>query len=253
VDGDLVGEKSDPSCDRAHGVAGATLCDRPLGCVAEPGAALHQSLGAEMTQLMSKTVRGGQHEGLEFVPRYGARANDTSTGHGVHTQRFSMPVVSAWDGEPVAAKCLAGGANCVEFVGLGAVLAGFLAGTIELDHPLTSTRQCSCETTAVARGALDGPRSLTRVGVCFGPADCFVVAGRISPESFGRDHAAGVGVDDRGGDPVAVGIDADVVIDKFCKHESWCLLVGTEWSVPARRELLRQGCDESHQTRWTGF
>ena len=35
-----------------------------------------------------------------------------------------MSVVSAWDVEPVAAERLAGSANGVEFVGLGAVLAG---------------------------------------------------------------------------------------------------------------------------------
>ena len=90
-----------------------------------------------MTRLLSKIVGGGQHERFEFVDRSRARPDDTGACHGVHTQGFSMLIMGAWNVEPVAAKCFAGGAHGVEFVGLGAVLAGLFAWPIELDHPPT--------------------------------------------------------------------------------------------------------------------
>jgi|GEM_PF-5037778 len=182
-----------------------------------------------MAQLLSKIVRGSQHEGFEFVRRSGARSDDASSGHGVHTQGFSVSVVGAWGVEPVAAECLASVANCVEFVGLGAVLAGFLAWPIELDHPLTDTAKGSGKAAAIACGPLDGPCSFTRNGEPLCPSDGFVVADRISRESFGCNDAGGVCIDDRGGDPISVWVDADDVIDKFCKHGVCASLVGTEW------------------------
>ena len=190
---------------------------------------------------MSKIVRGGQHEGFEFVGRSRAGPDDASACHGVHTQGFSVSVVGAWDVEPVAAERFACGANSVEFVGLGAVLACLLAWPIELDHPLVDSCESGGETAAVARGALDCPRSFTRDGERFGPTDGFVVAGRVGRESFGRDDAGGAGVDDCGGDPVSVGVDADDVIDKFCKHGDGASLVGTEWSVPAWERTATTG------------
>jgi hypothetical protein len=39
------------------------------------------------------------------------------------------------------------------------------------------------------------------------------------PEAALRDDAGGSGVDHGEGDPVPVGIDADDVLDEFCKHE----------------------------------
>ena len=80
-----------------------------------------------MAQFLSQIIWCGQLERLEFVDRSRASPNDPSTCHGVHTQGFSVSVVSARLMESVATECFAGGSNGVEFVRLGAVLAWFLA------------------------------------------------------------------------------------------------------------------------------
>ena len=49
------------------------------------------------------------------------------------------------------------------------------------------------------------------------------VAGRCEA-TFGND-ARGGRVNDGEGDPVAVGIDTDHVMDEFCKHDEWNLRV----------------------------
>ncbi len=176
---DLVVETPDPSSDRPHRVAGTTLGDWSLRCVSERGAALDQRFRREVTQLVSKIVGCGQHEGFEFVDRSRAGAHDAGACHGMHTQGFSMPVVCTRNVEPVATERFASGAHGIEFVGLRAVFAGFLAWPIELDHPLADTRKSGGEPASVTGGALDGPRSLTLDGELFGPADGVVVAGGV--------------------------------------------------------------------------
>jgi hypothetical protein len=67
VELDLVVERDDPTGDRAHRVAGASLGDRSLRRVREAGAALRQRIRREAAQLMTEFVGSGQHECYEFV------------------------------------------------------------------------------------------------------------------------------------------------------------------------------------------
>ena len=132
-----------------------------------------------MAQFLSQIIWCGQHEGLEFVDRSRASPNDPSTRHGVHTQGFSVSVMSTRLMEAVATECFAGGSNGIEFVRLRAVLACFLAWPIEFGHPLADTSERSGEPAAVARSPLESSRTFTRDGELFGPADGFVVAGCV--------------------------------------------------------------------------
>ena len=64
-----------------------------------------------MAQFLSQIIWCGQHEGLEFVDRSRASPNDPSTRHGVHTQGFSVSVMSTRLMEAVATECFAGGSS----------------------------------------------------------------------------------------------------------------------------------------------
>ena len=65
---------------------------------------------------------------------------------------------------------------------------------------------------------LDSPRSFAGLGVGVGPAERFVVAVAVRGEPLRCDDAGGVGVNDGGGDPISVGVDANDMVDQFCKH-----------------------------------
>ena len=137
VDCDLFVEMLDTSSNDAHRVADTALSDRPLRRSSERGASRDQGLGGETSQLAAKLVGRCQHQSFEFVDRSGARPDHSGSGHGVHTQGFSVPVMGARCVKPVSAKCFACCSNCVEFGGLGAVLCRPLVWAIELDHPLS--------------------------------------------------------------------------------------------------------------------
>jgi hypothetical protein len=93
----------------------------------------------------------------------------------VHTDRLADAVVGSRHAQPVTAECLAGGADGVQSVGLGAVLA--LAGRpVELDDPLATPAECCGEAPAVAGGALDDPGTLDVDAVGVDEVDGVVVA-----------------------------------------------------------------------------
>jgi hypothetical protein len=137
----------------------------------------------------------------------------------VHTQGFSMTVMGPGRVQLVPAEDLACCSDRVEFVGLRAVLGWPLVWAIELDHPLTDTRQRSGQAASVASGSLHSPAAIAGRRVDVGPLDGFVVAVVVRRELRGCDDAGRLGVQDGGGDPIPVGVDADDVIDKFCKHD----------------------------------
>src|SRR5215203_1087722 len=88
-----------------------------------------------------------------------------------------------------------------------------------------SPRQSGAQATPVAARALDHPRpfGLAAVGVDEIDGVVIAVAGRREA-ALGNDAGAG-GVEHSESDPVSVGVDADHVMDEFCKHERWNLRV----------------------------
>jgi hypothetical protein len=136
----------------------------------------------------------------------------------VNTDRLTNALVSSRDAEPLAAEHLASGANRVKGVGLGAVL-GLAGRPVELDDPLAAPVEGDGEPTPVAGRAFDHPGPLAVDAVGVNKRDGFVVTVPRSWEAALGDDASAASIDNGEGDPVAVGIDADHVIDKFCKHD----------------------------------
>jgi hypothetical protein len=105
---------------------------------------------------------------------------------------------------------------------------------------------------SVAGRAFDDPGPFGVDAVAIDQLDGVAVAvcGGWEP-AFG-EHARRAGVDDREGDPIAVGIDADDVMDEFCKHDggtSECGCFGRCRSGRNRYARTVMG----HTVRWTGF
>ena len=147
----------------------------------------------------------------------GAGTHRCGPGHGVHPDRFADTVVSSRDAEPLTAEHLAGGADGVQRVGLRAVF-GLAGRPVELDDPLAVSIERDGEATPVAGGALDHPGPLTVNAVAVDEHDGLVVAVLGRWEAALGDDAGAAGVEHREGDPVAVGVDADHMVDEFCKH-----------------------------------
>jgi hypothetical protein len=145
-------------------------------------------------------------------------------GDGVDADRFAHPVVDSRDAEAFAAEHLAGGADGVQGVGLGAVLA-LAGGPVELDDPLAAPCERDSEATPVARRPLDHPGPFGAVTVAVDKGDGLVVAVAGRREAAFGDDAGAAGVQHGEGDPIAVGVDADHVVGEFCKHDEWNLSV----------------------------
>src|SRR5829696_145503 len=142
----------------------------------------------------------------------------------MNADRLTETLVSSRDAEPLAAEHLASGTDSVEGVRLRAVLR--LAGRpVELDDPLAGAFERHGEAAPVAGGALDDPGPLAVDAVAVNERDRVVVTvSRCWEAALGDDAGAG-GVEHRQGDPVAVGVDADHMVDEFCKHGGWNLRV----------------------------
>ena len=191
--------------------------DGAAGTVAELGARGDLAGGAQPAELGAERFVGGDDHRLELVDRSGAGAHCCGPGHGMDTDRFADAVVGSRDAEPLAAEHLAGGADGVQGVGLRAVF-GLAGRPVELDDPLAVPFERHGETAAVAGGALDDPGPFAVDAVAVNEVDGVVVAVAGRWEAALGDDAGGAGVEHREGDPVAVGVDADHVIDEFCKH-----------------------------------
>ena len=136
----------------------------------------------------------------------------------MNTDRFACALVSSRDTEPLAAEHLTGCADGVQGVGLRAIFR--LAGRpVELDDPLAVPFQRDGETMPVAGGALDHPGPLAVDTMAVNERDGLVVAVLGGWEAALGDDASTGGVEHGEGDPVPVGIDADHVVDEFCKHD----------------------------------
>lgn len=136
----------------------------------------------------------------------------------MHADRVTHPVMGSWDAQPVRPEGLAGGADGVESVGLGAVF-GLAGRAIELDHPPPEMAQHDGQAAAEAGRAFDDPGPFGVHAVAIDQLDGVSIAVCGGWEPALGEHAGRAGVDDGEGDPIAVGIDADHVMDEFCKHD----------------------------------
>jgi hypothetical protein len=215
---DLGVEQLDPPSEGSHRAAGGALMDRTAWAVSELRACCDLPGGAQSAELGAQRLVGGDDECLQLVDRTRAGAHRCGPGHGTNADRLASAVVSSRDAEPLAAEHLAGGAHGVQGVGLGAVF-GLAGRSIELDDPLAVALERDGDSSPVAGGALDHPGPFAVDTVAVGEDDGFVVAVPCGWEAALGDDAGAAGVEHGQGDPVAVGVDSDHVIDEFCKHD----------------------------------
>ena len=136
----------------------------------------------------------------------------------MNTDRLASSLVGARFAEAITSECLARRPHGIEVIGLGAVF-GLAGRPVELDHPLAQPRQRDAETAPVAGGALDRPRPFGVDAVAVDELDGLGVANSGRREPVVCRDTRRVSIDDGEGDPVAIGIDADHMMDEFCKHE----------------------------------
>ena len=91
--------------------------------------------------------------------------------------------------------------------------------TVELDHPLAVSFERDGETAPEPGGSFDDPGPLAVDTAAVRKRDGLLVAvlGRREPAL--RNHAGAARFKHGEGDPVPIGIDADHMIDEFCKHD----------------------------------
>ena len=152
-----------------------------------------------------------------------------------------------------AAKRLAGGADRIEPVILGAVLARRASRAIDLDHKLALPGKRDGKRRAIRAGLLDRPKpAARRMGV--GDLDQSIDTGRIAGVCGLHLHASAI-IDDRNRVGALVGIDPDYKVESFCKSHGVVFLPYGRAPRCRRRpgwNTERQDCDGSRQRR-TGF
>lgn len=154
---------------------------------------------------------GGCDDQAEHLPlSVGGGLDRGPAGGQQHRQGLTVPAATR-GAESRPRKCLAGGADRVERVGLGAVTSLGAFGAVELDDDLVAALEVPGQAGAVTAGALDRRRAQGSVLVDelhqFGVA----IGGGVDGDLL--EHAAGTSVDDGRGVGVDVGVDADSDID----------------------------------------
>src|SRR5215211_1224926 len=119
----------------------------------------------------------------------------------------------------LARERFAGGAERVELVRLGAVAAGRARRPFDLDHPLAVLEQERRQSGAEAAGRLDRPDPPAGC-VLASEAQQLLVADRVGADRGVDLQRARQRGDDRRRMRIAVGVDADHVIDLVCEHAS---------------------------------
>ena len=92
-------------------------------------------------------------------------------------------------------------------------------GWSKFDHPLAEMAQHDGQATAVDGRAFDDPGSFGVDSVAIDQLDGVSIAVRGGWESRLGDNARRAGVDHGECDPIAVRIDVDHMMNKFCKHD----------------------------------
>jgi len=171
----LVGELSDP-------VRGATqrqlrrgvlrVCSSIRTKPLAPSDQVHQGPAAEF---LAQIHGGGDDKRLENVDSGDPREFRAVTGDNESPQPFARSARS-WGRPGLAAQNLARSADGVQRVRLRSVLRWASARVVELDDELALRREGRRQSSAVAPGGLDRPRSPSLGGVFLRPAHCLPVA-----------------------------------------------------------------------------
>ena len=190
----------------------------------QPGAPVELLVGGAAAQLLAQRFRCVDDQRLELPDGLGAGDDGALPGGEQDPHRFAV-AAGPRRGQMVAGQGFAGGADGVEVVGLGAVASSWSGWPVDLDDPFTALEQVGGEPGAETAGALDRPDS-TAGRVFVGERDDPPIAHRVGRALLVGHHRAGRG-DHRGGVGVAVGVDADDVVDLACQHGTSVLL---RWS-----------------------
>ena len=190
---------------------GGAVLDAVAGQGAEPGAAVELLVGGAAAQLVAQRCGRVHDQRLELADGFGAADDGAVSGGEQDAQGFAV-AAGPGCGQMLAGQRFAGGADGVEFVGLGAVTAGRAGGPVDLDDPFAVLEQEGGEPGAEAAGALDRPDPPAG-GVQDGEGQDPFVAHRVGGAVQVVDDTAGGGFDDGGDVGVAVGVDADDEVD----------------------------------------
>jgi hypothetical protein len=209
-------------------------------------------VGGAAAELLAQCFWCVHDQGFELPDGFGAGDDRALAGCEHDAHRFAV-AAGAWRGQVVAGQCLAGCANGVQVVGLGAVAACRAGWAVDLDDPFAAFQQMGREPGAEAAGALDGPDAGAGC-VLVGECDDAPVAHGVGSALVLRDDRASLG-DHGSGVGVAVGVDADDVVDLACQHghavPPSVEPVGVGTGLDA--VTARQDCDEARPSGRPGF
>jgi len=197
-------------------------------------------VGRDPAEVAAQLLGGAHDQRLELADGLGARRHRPLARRQQHAQGLAC-APPAGLGQVLARERFASGAGGVEQVRLGAVAPRQPNGAIHLHHPLAALEQVRGQAGAEAAGALDRPDAPSGCPLP-GEGEQPAVAEGVGGHLRLGDHASG-GVADRRRVGVAVGVDADDLIDQPCQHPHGVLLVRwTSEPVPAwTRKTARAG------------
>jgi hypothetical protein len=152
----------------------------------------------------------GDDEAEQLTLRVGGSVDGRAPRGQQHRQRLTV-AATARGSELGAGEGLAGGTDRVQWVGLRAVASLGPLWSVELDHDLLAPFEVSCQSGAVAPGALDRPRPQHRVLV--GELNELGISISAGFDSDLSKHPAGPRVDRSRGVGVDMGVNADDDID----------------------------------------
>jgi hypothetical protein len=167
-------------------------------------------------QLVAEFVGCGDDHAAQLHERNLARVDRGSPGQQQKPQRLLM-LPGSRSCPTLVCEGRASGTDRVELVVFATQPPLAAAGAVDLMHLFAPALQVTDKPGAVVAGALDRPKSTSgRVPVC--EADGVRVAACAGGRRRLRDHRAGVRVHDRDRVLVAMGVDADHVVQLVCKH-----------------------------------
>ena len=194
----LAGEG--PPSRGAQGRDRRALLERLRGTNAQPRTAEDQRVGAQVAQPAAEGLGCVDHERLERGDRPCPLDHRSLARHEQHAQGLAA-ATSPWLGEVLARERLAGSADRVELVALGAVATGGSPGAVDLDDPLALLEQIGREPGTEAARALDGPDPPVRGATASEGQDA------LGADGVGRHRQVSRGTTGRGHDRGGVGVE----------------------------------------------
>jgi hypothetical protein len=168
--------------------------------------------------LLAKRLRGGDDDSAKLGQRFAADVDGAATRDQQQPQRLA-PLTSPREREYVAGErgpCDPGRVQRVVFAAQPTLAA---RDATDLEHALSACMEIAAETGAVAAGTLDRPGAAAGC-VLLGEAKQLAVAVRVRGRRRSRDNGAGRRRHDRYHMLVAVGINAEHVVQFVCKHQT---------------------------------